>query len=326
MLAQSKKQDNNTKIFKRVLDYIEENLTSDLSLEKLGEISFISKYHFHRKFKDHFGESLSDYIKKRRLSKAAILLVETKHSIEEIGLETGYSSIEAFNRAFKKRFKFPPAEFRKNGIAASNQLTTAINPERYRNQFPEFTEVYFPETKLVGSSGTGYETATINVNNPDGLGKHDQFLHTIYEYKYPIKDALFYGVHITTSLKEDPIEKFIREWKHFTGVLFSPDADIGGAEYLTIPASKCLYVCFKGTHSEFTSYVDWLYEKHIPKLRIKTKNYTFEYSAMGLNSELLNPKGFLDYDKFITYIRKTPYTKMDYYSPEFLTHFFIPYE
>lgn len=314
-----------TQAFKRVLEYIEANLSKNISLDTLAHISNTSKYHFHRMFKKHFGESLSDYIKQRRLTYAAFQLADTNRSIEEIAFEMNYNSIEAFSRAFKKRFRVPPAEYRRLKFVFTNQVTTPINPDNYQNQSHGLSEIYFPETKLLGYTVSGYETGSITINHPDD-GKTGAYWETMFKHKYPIKDALLYGVHITTSYKKDPVETFIREWDHFLGIRVEDDKTIPGVEVHTIPASKCLYCAFKGTHSEFNKYVDWLYEKHIPNMPYKIKDgYTFQYSAMGLNGELIDSSGFTDYEKLSEYYTTTSFNEVDCYSPDFVTHFFIPY-
>lgn len=100
----------------KVIDFIGKHLDEDLSLEKLSEISCISKFHFHRLFTALIGLSLQQYIKWLRLKRAAHQLIVNKdQSIINIAINAGYESHEAFSRAFKKACGFSPSQYRKNG-------------------------------------------------------------------------------------------------------------------------------------------------------------------------------------------------------------------
>jgi len=101
-----------------VIDYVEENISEELKLEKLSKVSGFSVYHFHRIFQAFMNESLGSYIKRIRLEKAAILLCNNPdESITNIAMDVGYWSSQAFARAFRNQFNMSPSEYRnsKNG-------------------------------------------------------------------------------------------------------------------------------------------------------------------------------------------------------------------
>ena len=76
-----------------VLDYIEDNLSEPLTLQELSDIANFSRFHFHRIFSTFMGETLSQFIWRVRLQKAAAILVNEKSkSITEIALDCGFSS------------------------------------------------------------------------------------------------------------------------------------------------------------------------------------------------------------------------------------------
>ncbi|WP_251862319.1 AraC family transcriptional regulator [Clostridium sp. Marseille-Q2269] len=91
-----------------VLEYIEQHLTEDIKNHKLELITGVSDYHFRRIFSFLSGISLSNYIRLRRLSKAAIELQQGA-SITETAFKYGYQSIEGFSRAFKEWFGISPS-------------------------------------------------------------------------------------------------------------------------------------------------------------------------------------------------------------------------
>lgn len=98
----------------KVIDYIENNLSSKLDLEKISEVVHYSKYHLHRLFSDTVGMTIHDYVVRRQLTEAAKLLVFSNRSIIEIAFICGYESQQAFSLAFKSMYKISPAQYREN--------------------------------------------------------------------------------------------------------------------------------------------------------------------------------------------------------------------
>lgn len=96
------------------IDYIELNLTSQLTIESIAEQAYYSAFHFQRVFQAILGYSVKEYIRLRRLTKSLEDLSRHNESVLEISLKYNYSSQEAFTRAFKKTFLVTPAAFRKN--------------------------------------------------------------------------------------------------------------------------------------------------------------------------------------------------------------------
>ncbi|MBN1531388.1 MAG: AraC family transcriptional regulator [Spirochaetes bacterium] len=98
----------------RVLDYIQEHLDRELSLEELAGVAHFSKYHFHRIFYSLMGESLFQYILRLRLERAASsLLWYPRKSVTRIAHECGFSGASAFARSFRERFAMSATNWRK---------------------------------------------------------------------------------------------------------------------------------------------------------------------------------------------------------------------
>jgi AraC family transcriptional regulator len=98
-----------------VCDYITMNLEKDLSLDELSVVAKLSKYHFHRIFSVYVGISISSYVQLIRFKRASYQLVfDQDKKIIDIAYDAKFESHEAFSRAFKKRFKLSPSEFRDN--------------------------------------------------------------------------------------------------------------------------------------------------------------------------------------------------------------------
>lgn len=100
--------------FQKVLDYINDNLDQDLSVERLSEVSNFSKFHFHRQFSRYCGISVGRYVLMMRLKRAAHrLAVDRSERMIDIALDAGFDTPESFSRAFKRVFKQTPSAFRR---------------------------------------------------------------------------------------------------------------------------------------------------------------------------------------------------------------------
>ncbi len=99
----------------KVIDYIEQHIDQELSLEILSDVASFSPFHFHRIFAAFVGETLYEFIKRIRIEKAASMLLNNPATpVSEIAVNFGYNSTSVFCRNFKARFGISANEFRKN--------------------------------------------------------------------------------------------------------------------------------------------------------------------------------------------------------------------
>ncbi|MFK4771826.1 helix-turn-helix domain-containing protein [Rhizobium sp. ZW T2_16] len=98
---------------RRVLDYVEANLDSDITISDIASIACLSRFHFSRAFKASVGESPSRYIGKRRLDRARELIENTEMALAEIAFACSFSSQQAFIRAFQRQFGETPGACRR---------------------------------------------------------------------------------------------------------------------------------------------------------------------------------------------------------------------
>lgn len=109
---------------------IQEHNDEALTLRVLSQRLSYSEFHTTRKFKEISGMRLKDYLRHRRLAFALKEVRDSKRSILEIALDHGFSSHEAFTRAFKRAYGVTPGQYRKNPVPVI--LRTKINPfDRY---------------------------------------------------------------------------------------------------------------------------------------------------------------------------------------------------
>lgn len=99
----------------QAIDYIEDNLEGDISYYEAAKIACCSTYYFQRMFSYVAGIPLSDYIRRRRMTKAAFELQASEGKVMDIGLKYGYVSPTSFNRAFQKVHGVAPTTARIEG-------------------------------------------------------------------------------------------------------------------------------------------------------------------------------------------------------------------
>ena len=103
------------------LEYIESNLDDDTSYDRAAQIARCSVYHFQRMFSYITNVPLSEYIRRRRLTMAALELqtsdVKVKVKVIDLAMKFGYESSEAFSRAFKNLHGITPASARASGVS-----------------------------------------------------------------------------------------------------------------------------------------------------------------------------------------------------------------
>jgi AraC family transcriptional regulator len=92
--------------------YIEEHLTDDIDYSEVSKIASCSEYHFKRMFSFLSGIGLSEYIRRRRLTLAALDLKDTNLRIIDVAVKYGYDSADAFSRAFHSMHGILPSEAR----------------------------------------------------------------------------------------------------------------------------------------------------------------------------------------------------------------------
>ena len=129
----------------RAIDYIEDHLEGELVMDQISQEAGISKWHFQRVFKAVLGETVKEYITRRRLSLAAQELIGTNSKILDIAMNFGFESHEVFTRSFKKLFEISPSELR----AQKGSFMIPVKPRITRNYIYHLFEGISMEAKIV---------------------------------------------------------------------------------------------------------------------------------------------------------------------------------
>jgi AraC family transcriptional regulator len=148
-------------LIQRSIDYIEEHLAEELPLAVLAKKAGFSEYHYHRIFQTMVGDTAADYIRKRRLVRAAYRVAQSDDRLLDIALDHGFQSHETFLRAFRRLFGCTPWEYRKHGGRTPIYLKADLLQSRFNPYLGgirmEYRIVKKPEFKVIG-----YELRTSN--------------------------------------------------------------------------------------------------------------------------------------------------------------------
>ena len=103
-----------TEIYQRIASakvFIDDNYHEPIDLKQVSQRAFLSKYHFHRLFRQIYHRTPHQYITWKRINRAKDLLAENK-PVSEVCNEIGFESIGSFSVLFKKEIGFAPTYYR----------------------------------------------------------------------------------------------------------------------------------------------------------------------------------------------------------------------
>lgn len=102
-------------LFRRVLiarEYMEGHWRSRVTLQQAARVACLSPYHFHRTFREAFGQPPMGWFRRLKLEKAKELLRAERMTATEVALHCGFSGLFAFSKAFKREWGLYPSEAR----------------------------------------------------------------------------------------------------------------------------------------------------------------------------------------------------------------------
>ena len=251
----------------RAIDYIEDHLDQDLSTESIASVAGFSKWHFQMVFSSAVGDSLKEYVRKRRLTAAAIALGTTDRRIIEIALESGFESQEAFTRAFKQMFKKTPGECREKGnqtIMSRNKpkITMEYLDHLYRGMNMQPVIRFFDEKKVVGMG-----TKFISILSPDH--DNEKVIPALWGQYLPKSQAIQARVgwaDLGVCFDPGPEKSHPDECFYLAGAEVTSTADIpDGMMAMTIPAGKYAVFTHKGALDKLGFTMKYIYGSWLPK-------------------------------------------------------------
>nr|WP_216855474.1 GyrI-like domain-containing protein [Paenibacillus alba] len=253
----------------KAITYIEDHLTDERLSTKVMEAAGYSPYHFHRIFLSVTRNSVSEYIRKRRLTQAAYDLFYTNQRIIDIAILYRFESQESFARAFGKMFSISPGQFRKQRdmkdtlFRAMEKLPLDEVGLQHLNKSVSLVPaiVCLNKLHLVGMSILGV--------NSDEVGKlWRSFRQRLFEIeRKPDTEDIFYAV----------IELTGRQWE----VTYIACVEVAGEESVVplgmvaklLPVVTYAIFTHKGTLSRLNDTFQYIYETWLPQSGSVRTNY-----------------------------------------------------
>ena len=100
---------------RKATDYIDKNFSRPITLEMVADETAMSKFHFSRLFKQHLGLSFKQYLNRKRIQVAKVLLSQNGYNVTEASFAVGFNDASYFSRVFREMEGSSPKRFLLHG-------------------------------------------------------------------------------------------------------------------------------------------------------------------------------------------------------------------
>lgn len=219
------------------INYIEKHLTKEIDYDEVAKIACCSTYHFQRMFAYMADIPLSEYIRRRRMSRAAVEL-QNGEKVIDVSLKYGYDSPTAFNRAFKNVHGIAPSKVKETGI-----ILKAIPPISFKIMIKGEAEMNYKIEKkdafrIIGVSTKLHKEISENFENVPKLWQKSHEDGTVSKLLMLMKNEPKAILGVSSCGVED-------DWKYYIAVANKDDSADGLEEY-TVPAATWAVFSGKG--------------------------------------------------------------------------------
>ena len=224
----------------KALAYIEKHLTGDIDYVEISKIAYCSEYHFKRMFSFLAGISLSEYIRRRKLTLAAIELKDSDLRIIDIAIKYGYNSADSFTRAFQSMHGILPSVARNANaqIKSFPQMTFQLSIQGGSEM--NYRIVEKQAFKLVGFKKR--VPIIFNGVNPEIEKMYEVFTPDIIKTLKDLSNVEPIGIiSASTNFSNGRMEEK-GELDHYIGVATSSDGTTGFEELNVV---ACTWVIFE---------------------------------------------------------------------------------
>lgn len=219
------------------VQYIEAHLDGEIEYERAAQIACCTTYHFQRMFSYIAGAPLSEYVRNRRLTKAALDL-QNGDKVIDVALRYGYESPTAFNRAFQKVHHVSPSVAQKEGtfLKAYPPISFKITIKGVAEM--EYRIVKQGEMRIVGAK------LDLSKNVEACFGKVPMFWQEVGQSGQIGQIVSLMDENSKGVLGVSACMEHLEQWSYYIGVETNKEVTEGLEEYI-IPA--CTWAVFPGT-------------------------------------------------------------------------------
>lgn len=134
------------------IDFIEDNLDSEIAIEEAARKAYSSMFHFHRMFLALFNVTPGEYIRRRRLTLAASEVISSDQKLIDIASKYSYDSPNAFTRAFRNVYGLNPSEARKSQVKLKAYKRISSDSDVKGSDMLDYRIIEKPTFRVLGKS------------------------------------------------------------------------------------------------------------------------------------------------------------------------------
>lgn len=253
------------------VDYIENHLSEDIDIELLAKKAALSPFYFQRLFAKLVGKPVKEYVRLRRLARAADALAKNDNRILDVALEYGYESHQGFTRAFKEAYNITPEDYRSNPAWRSDF------------QKPDLSLKYklVDENVPLVAEGVVLEVQRRTLEEAEtdtGIDPLGELWTRFHKEKHAIPNAIPGGHEIGVSMMSTEEGKF----KYFAGLQTTAAKTQSPYDQWTLQAGEYIACSFEAENFEkmVTSALDkalgYLFGTWLPNHGLATQPYSAE--------------------------------------------------
>jgi AraC family transcriptional regulator len=243
----------------RAIEWVEAHLQDEASVAEMAAAAGYSLFHFIRAFDRTVYHTPYDYLMRRRLSEAALELLNSDRRVVEIALDYRFGNHETFSRAFKRLFGVQPTQWRERGVIPHRALT------------PPFTLAYlehihrpgFPLPEMVESAAHSLVGLMAEGTKPEATDRLWRSLGRILERQPPKQNAAYFGVR--AHVEGRPEDVF-----YLAAVEAAVVEDVAPPLVSqTLPAGKYVRLAHCGPVETLPFSLDFLFHTWLPKAALQ---------------------------------------------------------
>lgn len=269
----------------QAIEYIESQLEYEIDYKKVAQVAQCSEYHFQRMFSYIFDVPLSEYVRRRRLSKAAIELKNSDIKVIDLAIKYGYESPDSFSKAFSRLHGVTPSMAKnvKTVIKAYPKISLLMQIKggiemNYRIEVKDEFKV-FGVTKEINHEDDVYTLIPAFWQQIQEDGTYQRICRAMNEEPYK-------GVSLSGAFYDFPIENGLKRLYLIYAPVDENVTDLDRFEVFTIPKSQ--WVVFQESFDhveESTEKIQSIWK------RVYTEWFpSFEYEFIpGLSMEVFPP-------------------------------------
>ena len=138
-----------TMAVQRMQEYIEAHLSEEITLGALAKVSLFSPWHSYRLFRDYLGLTPAEYIRRLRLSQPAIQLRKGNTKVIDAATDSGFGSVDGFQRAFFREFGCNPKEYARTKVPIPLFIPYEVKLRELRKEYSKMEKVQSVFVQLV---------------------------------------------------------------------------------------------------------------------------------------------------------------------------------